>query len=230
MDAMNAVSSHESPVSLLDTRYVTQVLSIVGISFLYTVAVAFYAPVVLPVDALSVLFSDIGFLVSFLVVMGLLFTVNLWIDRGVVSYFMYALFCTLEGLLLLPLLAYSVGRGGISLVLEAGFITGGFVILMGIAANMLQLNLAQISRLKGWLFIATLGLIVVSLLGLFFDLSGSSLIMSFVGIILFNGWLLSDFASLSERNLPPLLAGLSMYISILGLFRYVLYFLSSSRD
>lgn len=73
--------------------------------------------------------------------------------------------------------------------------------------------------LGGFLFVGLLGLLIVSLIGMFFPIPGMQLVLAFVGVLIFSGYILYDTSAIihgGETNY--VLATVSLYLDILNLF------------
>jgi len=88
------------------------------------------------------------------------------------------------------------------------------------------------SYLGGFLWIATIGLIVGGIALIFFPNSGINYIYSCVGALLFSGWILYDTSAVTrqyyrDNNVPA--AVLMLYLDVLNLFLFLLDIVGGGR-
>lgn len=155
--------------------------------------------------------------------LGLVFTSRLWMQRRPMNIALFTLFAILSGLTLFPILAVAGAMGGFALIAQALFATTAMFIAAAIVGSTTKVDLS------GWgkfLLMAVVGLIVVSLLQIFFQSSMVELIASGVGIIVFAAFTAYDFQNL--RNYPENMAmeaGLTLYLNFINLFISILRFM-----
>lgn len=107
------------------------------------------------------------------------------------------------------------------------------VVLMGSLTAFVVLTKRDFSFLGGILFFALIGLIVVSLVGLFLPYGILHLALAYFGVILFSGYMLYDisrmkFYRFEERDVPG--AVLDLFINFINLFLDILRILNSFRE
>ncbi|MCY9656396.1 Bax inhibitor-1/YccA family protein [Paenibacillus chondroitinus] len=147
--------------------------------------------------------------------------------------FLYA-FTAISGVTLYPVIMAYGGMLGANVVSGAFFATAA---IFGGLAFYAHRSQRDFSFLGGFLFAGTIGLVLMSVIGMFvnFD-SMTNLIWSMLGILIFSGWVLYDVAQyrngVSAEEVP--LAALNIYLDFINLFLYILRFLASivgvSRD
>ena len=140
--------------------------------------------------------------------------------------FLYA-FTAISGVTLYPVL---MNYGG---VLGANVVSGAFLAtaaIFGGLAFYAHRSRQDFSFLGGFLFAATLGLVVMGLLSMFMNFGPAmNLVWSMIGILIFSGWVLYDVAQYRDgveaEEVP--LAALNIYLDFMNLFLYILRFLAS---
>jgi modulator of FtsH protease len=167
--------------------------------------------------------------VLFAVELILVFTARMWSTRRPVNYFLFALFAFVTGVTLVPLLA--------SVILEFG---GPDIIVKALVATTLMFTGTAIfgwvthknlSGLGGFLWIALIGMIIVSLIGIFIPWNNTfEIVFSGIGVLLFGAYTMYDFQRLKifpqDRALD---AALMLYIDIFNLFIFILRLISGSN-
>lgn len=160
----------------------------------------------------------------------LVFTSRLWSARRPLNYLLFAAFTFITGVTLAPLLAVVIAQaGGPQLVSKALIATG---LMFTATAAIGYTTKRELSGLRGWLLMALVGMIIVSLIGIFVPWSSTfEMIFSGIGIILFSAYTMYDFHLIQRGYLQrPMDAALMLYLDIFNLFIYMLRFMSSSRD
>lgn len=118
------------------------------------------------------------------------------------------------------------------------FICAGTFAVMSIYGATTKTDLSSIGKL---LFMALIGLILASLVNLFFHSSGLEMIISYVGVLVFVGltaWdtqkiraMLSNAEYMDESTQKiALLGALSLYLDFVNLFLYLLRIFGGNRD
>jgi FtsH-binding integral membrane protein len=140
--------------------------------------------------------------------------------------FLYA-FTAVSGVTLYPVI---MAYGGL---LGAQVVSGAFLataVIFGGLSFYAYRSEKDFSFLGGFLFAATMGLIVMSLISLFVSFgSVMNLVWSMAGILIFSGWVLYDVSQyrsgVAAEEVP--LAALNIYLDFINLFLYILRFLAS---
>ncbi len=159
----------------------------------------------------------------------LIFTSRLWSTRKPINYLLFAAFAFITGITIVPLLA--------SVILEFG---GPDIIVKALIATTLMftgtavygwVTHRNLSGLRGFLFTALIGMIIVSIIGIFIPWSNTfEMIFSGIGVIVFSGFTMYDIQKLKifpqDRALD---AALMLYLDIFNLFIYILRLMSGSR-
>ncbi|NHN30557.1 Bax inhibitor-1/YccA family protein [Paenibacillus agricola] len=190
--------------------------------------------------ALSLLVSFIGTLagamfippslVGLFIVVEVVMLVSVFIIRfrgKTIGYPFLYIFTAVTGVTLYPVIANYGGLLGANLVSVAFLATAGIFGGLSFYAYRSQ---RDFSFLGGFLFAATIGLIVVSLASLFIPMgSVTNLVISVLGIVVFSGWVLYDVSQYKDgvgsEQVP--MAALNIYLNFINLFIYILRFLAS---
>ena len=144
--------------------------------------------------------------------------------------FVYA-FCFISGITIYPAIMYYASVGGSALVLQAFVLT---VAIFGGLSIYSYYSKRDFSFLRGFLMVGVLALIGLSLISLFTGGYSEpvSLAISFAGIMIFSGFILYDISQYKHGlpdNMIPL-AVLSLYLTFINLFLYILRFLGILQD
>lgn len=141
-------------------------------------------------------------------------------------------FCFITGLTLYAVIGAYAAAGAGALVNLAFLLTVG--IFAGLTAYAYY-SKRDFSFLGGFLMVGIIALIVLSLVGMFIPALHSGplgLIISFAGIMIFSGFILYDVSQykngVPEQYMP--LAVLSLYLTFINLFLYILQFLGILSD
>jgi FtsH-binding integral membrane protein len=159
----------------------------------------------------------------------LVFTARMWSTRKPINYFLFAAFAFITGITLVPLLA--------SVILEFG---GPDIIVKTLVATTLMFSGTalfgwvthrNLSGLRGFLWTALIGMIVVSLIGIFVPWGNNfEIIFSGIGVILFGAYTMYDFQRLKifpqDRALD---AALMLYLDIFNMFVFILRLISGTH-
>src|SRR6266496_3567778 len=136
------------------------------------------------------------------------------------------LFTLLEGISLAPLIALYLGAGAGVILAEAFFLTAVTSLALAVYAWITKRNF---NRLGGILFVGVILLIVAMLIGIFFQSTIFSLLISILGVGIFSAYVL--YYVQQAKNLAdtmPNAIGLtvSLFITLLNLFLFILRILS----
>jgi modulator of FtsH protease len=194
--------------------------------------------------AISVLVSFIGTAVGLawlppalvlpLVVVELIMLVSAFLihRRGKpVGYPFVFVFCFISGVTIFPAVQYYMGVGGSALIIQAFALTT--LIYAGLAVYAYY-SKRDFSFLRSFLMVGVLTLIGLGIIGLFTGgYSGPmGLAIAFAGIMIFSGFVLYDISQyrhgVPDEMIP--LAVLSLYLTFINLFLYVLRFFGILQD
>jgi FtsH-binding integral membrane protein len=155
-----------------------------------------------------------------------LFILNFNINTRGLNLFLLFLFTLLEGIALSPLIALYLGAGAGVILAEAFFLTAVTSMALAVYAWITKRNF---NRLGGILFMGVILLIVAMLIGIFFQSTIFSLLISILGVGIFSAYVL--YYVQQAKNLAdtmPNAIGLtvSLFITLLNLFLFILRILS----
>lgn len=167
----------------------------------------------------------LGWLAQIIGMFGLLF-LTMWLRNsfwGVISIFAFTGFC---GYTLGPLLNMYIAEftNGSQLILTSLGATG--VIFVALSAYVLTTK-KDFSYLGGFLFIALLAAILVSVASMIFNLPMTQVVLSGAFVIIFSGYILYNTSQiLNNGETNYIMATISLYLDILNLFLALLRILS----
>lgn len=198
---------------------------------------------------LSILGTGLGIFVGFNFLMNAFFTVpglaflfwggelvlimtsGAWSQKTPLNYGLFTLFTVLSGLSVVPLLAYYIHEfQGFDILYRALFATTVMFLGMGLIGHSIQ---KPLNGLVGFLSMALLALIIVSLMGIFFPWGEvMEFYFSLAGVFIFGIWALVDVNRLKqypeEAYIP---AAMALYLDFFNLFLFILRLMSRlSRD
>ncbi|MFA6992179.1 MAG: Bax inhibitor-1/YccA family protein [Candidatus Gracilibacteria bacterium] len=160
--------------------------------------------------------------VLFVVELVLILTSRLWSTRSPLNKILFAAFTFITGMTLAPLIAILVASpAGAAILYKALFATALMFTATAVFGWTTHLNL---SGLRGFLFMALIGMIIVGIIGIFVPWgNGFEMVYAGIGVILFSGYTMYDFQKL--RHYPEdryIDAALNLYLDIFNLFLYIL--------
>lgn len=147
---------------------------------------------------------------------------------------MFVLYSVINGALLAPIfLVYTS-----SSIATVFFITAGTFGAMALIGYTTKTDLTSMGK---FLFMALIGLIIATVVNMFVKSSGFTLILSYVGVLIFVGLTAYDSQKIKQLLLQApdagesaqkiaLLGALSLYLDFINLFLYLLRFFGNSRD
>lgn len=151
---------------------------------------------------------------------------------GTAAAALFYLFAVINGLSLTPILFIYTGTS----IAKTFFICAGTFGAMSIYGYTTK---SDLTRLGSLLFMALIGLIIATLVNLFFANSTAQWIISFLGVAIFVGltaWDTQQIKRMAEM-MPASTAGhlatigaLNLYLDFINLFLYLLRFFGNSRD
>lgn len=152
----------------------------------------------------------------------LVFTARLWSTIRPINYLLFAAFAFVTGITIAPFLASIILEfGGPDLIIKAFLATTTTFMAAAIAGWVSNRTLVG---LGGFLWIALIGMIVVSVIGIFIPWSNNfEMIFSGFGVAVFTGYTMYDIQRL--KNYSPdryIDAALQLYLDIFNLFLYIL--------
>lgn len=157
----------------------------------------------------------------------LVFTSRMWSTKHPLNRVMFASFAFISGVTLGPLMAMlTASAAGMALVTKALLITG---LMFSAAALFGWTTRMDLSGMRGFLMFGLIGMIVMSVVGIFIPWSNTTEIyFSGAGVLLFSGFIVYDISKL--RSYPEdhyIDAALALYLDIFNLFIYLLRFLGA---
>ncbi|WP_102261403.1 Bax inhibitor-1/YccA family protein [Mesobacillus jeotgali] len=153
--------------------------------------------------------------------------------KKAISYaFLYA-FTFISGMTMYPVIAHYIAVSGANVVINS--LGATTVVFTGLAIYATKTK-RDLSFLGGMLMAALLALIAVSIFNWFWPLSSTGMMAySFIGILVFSGYVLFDFNRMKHYGVSPEevpLMALNLYLDFINLFLYILRFFGilSSND
>lgn len=140
-------------------------------------------------------------------------------------------FTFISGITIYPVVANYAGHYGATMVMQAFIITGAMFAGLSLYG---YYSKRDFSFLRGFLMVGLIALIAIGVIQIFTGSFGGpmGLLISFAGIMIFSGFILYEISQyrqgLEDKMIP--LATLSLYLSFINLFLYVLRFLGILSD
>ena len=166
--------------------------------------------------------------------LGIVFTLSAQVDRmaaGTASL-LFAAYSALTGVTLSSILLVFTGES----VFTTFVVTAG---MFGALAMYGTVTRRELSGLGQFLFMGLIGLVLASLVGLFWHSDGLQFVISFVGVIVFAGLTVYDANRLRELAFATsacptsgatIVGALALYLDFINLFLFLLRFLGNRRD
>lgn len=148
-----------------------------------------------------------------------------------ISYFFLFLFTFISGLSIYPIIHQYVSSLGMQTVLMTLLTT---TIIFIIIATYATITKRDFSFLGGILATALLAFIIIAILRIFWPLNDTSLLIySFIGVIIFSGYILFDFNrmkrhAIQKRQIPSYT--LDLYLDFINLFINLLRLIGLLKD
>ncbi len=159
----------------------------------------------------------------------LVLTARLWSQNRPVNYLLFAVFSFITGLTLVPIIAGVIlDFGGPDILVKALLAT---TLMFSATAIFGWVTNRSLSGLRGFLTISLIGMIVVSLIGIFIPWGSTfEMVFSGFGVIVFSGYTMYDIQRIKVMpQSSPIDAALMLYLDIFNLFLFILRFMSASR-
>jgi uncharacterized protein len=165
---------------------------------------------------------------------GIVFTLSARVDRMAsgTAAALFAAYSALTGVTLSAVLLIFTGES----VFTTFVVTAG---MFGALAGYGTVTRRQLSGLGQFLFMGLIGLVLASIVGLFWHNDGLQFIISFVGVIVFAGLTVYDANRLRELAFATsagptsgatIVGALALYLDFINLFLFLLRFLGNRRD
>ncbi len=145
---------------------------------------------------------------------------------------LFYLFAVVNGLMLAPIFLVYTGAS----IAKTFFITAGTFGAMSIYGYTTNQDLSKVGNI---LYMALIGLVIASVVNIFFSNSTLDWIISFAGVIIFVGLTAWDTQKIKQMAMTmpsdqvgrlATIGALSLYLDFINLFLYLLRFFGSSRD
>lgn len=165
----------------------------------------------------------------FIAELGLIFSAQAWSRKVPLNYVLFSAFTFLTGITIAPLITFVVVQmQSPELVIKALAVTG----LMFTSTGLIGWTTNRsFEGLRGFLFMALIGMIVVGVVGIFIPWSNTfEIVFSGFGVLLFSAYAMYDFRMI--RQMPEdryVDAAIALYLDIFNLFIYVLRLLMALR-
>lgn len=211
---------------------------------MYSHTVNSYMPSVMRTFALSLAISVLGmaagtfippalFLPLAILEIAMLIGAFILRRKKAIGYTFLFVFTFISGMITYPIIAHYLALAGANVVILAGVTT---TVVFGGVALYATTTKRDLSFLSGILFAALLALIAISIFNIFSPLSSTAmLVFSFIGILVFSGYVLYDFNRMKHYGVTaeevPIMA-LNLYLDFINLFINILRFFGilSSND
>lgn len=147
----------------------------------------------------------------------LIFTTHAWSNKYPLGYGMFALFTFLSGITLVPILLVAGAVGGMAIVMRALIASAA---TFGACALYARTTTRNLLGLGGVLFIALIGLIIMSVIGIFIPWNNTTeMFVSGALILVFAGFTMYDIQTITRiPGINPLVAGIRLYLDFINLF------------
>ncbi|HLG76595.1 MAG TPA: Bax inhibitor-1 family protein [Ktedonobacteraceae bacterium] len=201
---------------------VSKVMALLAASFLVATVGAFIGVSMVPLSTGGYFFIAIAGLI-------VLFALQFMINRPGINLFLLFLFTFLEGLALSPLITIYLMAGAGNLLGEAFLLTAGTSAGLAIYAWTTKRSFA---RLGDYLFFGLILLIVALIINIFFHSTLFVLLIAMFGVAIFSGYVLYyvQRAKYLADTLPNAIGlTVSLFITLLNLFQYILIILSIAQ-
>lgn len=143
--------------------------------------------------------------------------------KKVMSYAFLYVFTFISGITTYPIVAYYVSTIGANTVLMA---LGTTTVVFAGLAIYASTTKRDLSFLGGMLLAALIALITISILNFFWPLSSTGMLaFSFIGVLVFSGYVLFDFNRMKHYGVSPEevpLMALNLYLNFINLFINIL--------
>lgn len=145
--------------------------------------------------------------------------------KKAIGYTFLYVFTFISGMTTYPIIAHYLALAGANVVILAGVTT---TVVFGGLALYATTTKRDLSFLRGILLASLLALVAISIFNLFSPLSSTAmLVFSFIGILVFSGYVLYDFNRMKHYGVTaeevPLMA-LNLYLDFINLFINILRF------
>lgn len=172
--------------------------------------------------------GGIGMLGIMVLAIGLLFATRAYSNSGTGVLLVFG-FTGLMGFSLGPTMNHYLSLPNGSEIVGTALLATGAAFL-GLSTYV-QVTKKDFEFLGGFLMVALIGLIVVSLVGMFFSTPGLSLLLAYASVLIFGAYILYDTSSIiAGRQTNYIMATISLYLDILNMFMAMLRIVSGGRN
>lgn len=167
--------------------------------------------------------------IVFIAELALIFTSKKWSTKRPLNYVLFSLFTLLTGITITPLLLMAAVTAGMGVIVKALLAT----FLMFTAAGLIGWKTSRsLEGMRGFLFIALIGMIIVGVIGIFIPWGSTfEMIYAGIGVLLFTGYTMYDFQKIKrfpeDRYID---AAIHLYLDIFNLFIFILRLILSQRS
>ncbi len=166
----------------------------------------------------------LGFVVFLAAAWGFMYAIQKTKETAVGVFVMLG-FTFFMGIWLTPLLTRTLGFANGGTLIMVAF--GGTAAILAAMATIATVSKRDFSGLGKWLFAGVIGLIITSLIGMFFQLSILMIVVSVLAVLIFSAYILYDVQQIingGETNYIS--AATSLYIDVYMVFTHLLSLLN----
>jgi len=224
------------PGAVSDERVTDFLRKVYGWMFfgLGVTALVSYAMLSSPGLVQSLVANHLVFLALFVAQLGLVFYLSARVDRLAVSTatWLFVLYSALTGVTFSVILRAYTGAS----VATTFVVTAGMFGALAVFGSTTKRSLAGMGQ---FLFMGLIGLVLASIVGMFWNNDALQFLISVVGVIVFTGLTAWDAQRLKQMaaTVPPERAGsyaivgaLTLYLNFINLFLFLLRFMGGRRD
>lgn len=174
--------------------------------------------------------NPISMYILFAVELGIIFTARLWSRKRPLNYALFMAFAFITGVTIVPLLALFLAEFGPAIIVKALLAT---TFMFGATAIFGWVTKKNLSGLSGFLWAGLIGMIVVSVIGIFVPWGNTfEMVFAGIGVVLFSAFTMYDIQRIKmSSGVSPMEAALSLYLDLFNLFIYILRLMGAvSRD
>jgi len=160
----------------------------------------------------------------------LIFTSRLWSRKRPINSILFMAFAFITGITIVPILALSLAEFGPEIIMKALLAT---TLTFGGTAIFGWTTQRNLSGLRGFLWVSLIGMIVVSIIGIFIPWGNNfEMIFSGFGVIVFSAFTMYDIQRIKTfPQMHPIEGALMLYLDIFNMFIYILRLMGAlSRD
>ena len=160
----------------------------------------------------------------------IIFTSRLWAEKRPLNYLLFAAFAFITGVTIVPLLALFLVEFGSEIIIKALLAT---TFMFTATAMFGWTTKKSLSGLSGFLWAGLLGMIVVSVIGIFVPWGNTfEIVFAGIGVVLFSAYTMYDIQRIKMLpGMSPMEAALNLYLDIFNLFIFILRLMGAvSRD